>query len=122
MYVLSINILIMNVMDKGFINYWRSSFFGREIDDFDFAFGFELFVVLFVDDGDYVDDIGGLFEVFEQERRRVVDHAFADVLFQRQNDCFLVGNSRQIYQKVFVSGLALEQQLPELFLDFRVFF
>lgn len=75
------------------MSYWRSSFFWREIDDFDFAFGFELFVVLFVDDGDYVDDIRGLFEVFEQERRRVVDHAFADFLFQRQYDCFLVCNS-----------------------------
>jgi hypothetical protein len=93
MYVFSINILIMNVMDKGFMSYWRSSFFRREIDDFDFAFGFELFVVLLVDDGDYVDDIGGLFEVFKQEWWRVVDHVLGDVLFQRQYDCFLVGNS-----------------------------
>jgi hypothetical protein len=80
-------------MDKGFMSYWRSSFFGREIDDFDFAFGFELFVVLLVDDGDYVDDIGGLLKVFEQEGWRVVDHVLGDILFQRQYDCFLVGNS-----------------------------
>jgi hypothetical protein len=80
-------------MDKGLMGYWRSSFFRREINDFDFAFGFELFVVLLVDDGDYVDDIGGLFEVFEQEWLCVVDHVLGDILFQRQYDCFLVGNS-----------------------------
>lgn len=72
---------------------------------------------MFVYDSYDIDDVVGLFEVFEEEGVSVVDSVLSNVLFKGEDDGFFVGDSRQVDEEVFVSGFALDEQFPEIFFD-----
>lgn len=86
-----------------------SLFLQSYINYLNFTFRFKQFIVLFCNNCNYVDDIGGFLQVFKQERFCINDLIFCDILFQGENDGLFVGDSWEVDQKELVPRFSMDQ-------------